>query len=157
MLGSMDRQFVYRYVFGSWENSHHLRMATQLLDMQLDAGATEAALERSFAIIRAMGAQLREQEEESAQLGVLVGVLVKMLREQGILDESVLRHRVDAELDAIDEATRKAEAQAKAAAQAKHDGLPQENCIRCKRRVLKTATTLTMDGAVCDDCARLGT
>ena len=44
------------------------------------------------------------QREQIRELNVMVTTLIKMLHDAGTLDEKVLRYRVEAELEAADEA-----------------------------------------------------
>lgn len=107
---------------------------------------SQMALE-SIAELRGVVLQQRAQLE---QMGVLVGVLVKVLAERGGIDEKVLHYRVEAEIDALAEAKRAADAAAK------QPRGPQVKCVRCDRMVATTATQLTPDGTVCDSCLASG-
>lgn len=107
---------------------------------------SQMALE-SVAELRGVVLQQRAQIE---QMGVLVGVLVKILAERGGIDEKVLHYRVEAEIDALTEAKA-----ARAAAASKPAG-PLVKCVRCDRMVPTTATLLTPEGTTCDSCLASG-
>lgn len=145
----MDRiRFVDQWVFGVDRYQQD-----QIREAQGDAAAALWQHEQTLETIAGLRAKLVAQQEELSQLGLLVGVLVRMLGEQGGVDPKVLRYRVDAELEAVEEAKLRARQKAQSATPTG----PQEQCVRCDRRVPRTATTLTPEGPTCDECVRLGT
>ena len=80
---------------------------------------------------------LRAQVQD---LSTAVTVMMRMLAESGALDATVLKYRVEAELEAI------ADARANPAAQT-------VQCITCGQVGPAARTVLTGDGTVCDVCA----
>jgi hypothetical protein len=84
-------------------------------------------------------AALRKQVHD---LSMTVAVMMKMLGEAGQLDPKIVRYRVEAELEAAEEATHKAPT-------------AMVKCDRCKASVPANLTTLTETGQVCDRCAAM--
>src|SRR5262249_14100681 len=133
--------------------SGHARVMGDFLDMFLDsdyvarrdaATAKHAAADAMFygdlalKSVEQLRDQVLAQRGQIRDLGVLVGVLVKMLGESNALDPKVLRYRVDAELEERAEAAK-----------------PQNRmvaCTRCGSQVAAARTEMTEDGMVCDVC-----
>ena len=87
-----------------------------------------------------LGSQVTRLRAQVHDLSTAVTVMMRMLAESGALDATVLKYRVEAELEAI------ADARANPAAQT-------VKCITCGQVVPAARTVLTGDGTVCDACA----
>ncbi|HEX7703584.1 MAG TPA: hypothetical protein VF403_22745 [Kofleriaceae bacterium] len=87
-----------------------------------------------------LGSQVTRLRAQVHDLSTAVTVMMRMLAESGALDATVLKYRVEAELEAI------ADARANPAAQT-------VKCITCDQVVPAARTVLTGDGTVCDACA----
>jgi formylmethanofuran dehydrogenase subunit E len=87
-----------------------------------------------------LGSQVTRLKAQVQDLSTTMTVMMRMLAESGALDATVLKYRVEAELEAI------ADARANPAAQT-------VKCITCNQVVPATNTVLTGDGTVCDACA----
>jgi formylmethanofuran dehydrogenase subunit E len=87
-----------------------------------------------------LGSQVTRLKAQVHDLSTAVTVMMRMLAESGALDATVLKYRVEAELEAI------ADARANPAAQT-------VQCITCSQVVPAARTVLTGDGTVCDACA----
>jgi len=87
-----------------------------------------------------LGSQVTRLRAQVHDLSTAVTVVMRMLAESGALDATVLKYRVEAELEAI------ADARANPAAQT-------VKCITCGQVVPAARTVLTGDGTVCDACA----
>ena len=87
-----------------------------------------------------LGSQVTRLRAQVHDLSIAMTVMMRMLAESGALDATVLKYRVEAELEAI------ADARANPAAQT-------VKCITCDQVVPAARTVLTGDGTVCDACA----
>jgi hypothetical protein len=87
-----------------------------------------------------LGSQVTRLRAQVHDLSIAMTVMMRMLAESGALDSTVLKYRVEAELEAI------ADARANPAAQT-------VKCITCDQVVPAARTVLTGDGTVCDACA----
>lgn len=87
-----------------------------------------------------LGSQVTRLKAQVHDLSTAVTVMMRMLAESGALDATVLKYRVEAELEAI------ADARANPAAQT-------VKCITCGQVVPAARTVLTGDGTICDACA----
>jgi formylmethanofuran dehydrogenase subunit E len=88
--------------------------------------------------VDALRAQVLAQREQIRDLGMLVGVLVRILGEASVVDPSVLKYRVEAAIEERIEA-----------------GKPENRmvaCTRCGKQVTAARTEMTADGTVCDVC-----
>ena len=117
------------YMFGDsdWRRRQDIDSVTTLADGMADNVAN-------------LGAQVTRLRAQVHDLSTTVTVMMRMLAESGALDATVLKYRVEAELEAI------ADARANPAAQT-------VACITCGQVVAAARTVLTGDGAVCDGCA----
>jgi len=89
------------------------------------------------------------QRDQIRDLSVAVSVLVKMLAEQGVLDDKVLRYRVEAEVEERIEAAKRP-----APVTDEDTQLRPMTCTRCQQTRAPSQTIMTADGAVCDpSCA----
>jgi hypothetical protein len=84
---------------------------------------------------RGYGMMRRMADQSIRELTVTVRVLTKMLVDAGILDEQVLRARIEAGLDDDVNVTNKI-----------------VECMSCQRRVPLGTTQHTAAGYVCDEC-----
>ncbi|MEO8840014.1 MAG: hypothetical protein ABI704_00495 [Kofleriaceae bacterium] len=87
-----------------------------------------------------LGSQVTRLRAQVHDLSTAVTVMMRMLAESGALDATVLKYRVEAELEAI------ADARANPAAQT-------VQCITCSQVVPAARTVLTGEGTICDACA----
>jgi len=100
------------------------------------------------------GAQIAKQRDQIRDLTMLASVLARMLIDSGVIDEKVLRYRIEAELEAHNERV------AAPAVQAGPEVRPVEEpppttpttCARCGATVPANLTVITADGTVCDRC-----
>ena len=74
------------------------------------------------------------EQETIRELRVTINVLTRMLVDAGVIDEDVLRARIEAGLDDVGETNKIVE------------------CMSCKQRVPVTRTQHTPAGFVCDEC-----
>jgi hypothetical protein len=117
------------YMFGDndWRRRQDIDSVTQMSEVMADNVAN-------------LGAQVTRLKAQVLDLSTAVTVMMRMLADSGALDATVLKYRVEAELEAI------ADARANPAAQT-------VKCIACDNVVPAASTVLTGDGAVCDACA----
>jgi hypothetical protein len=87
-----------------------------------------------------LGSQVTRLRAQVHELSVTVAVLMRVLTESNTIDASVLKYRVEAELEEI------AHARANPAAQTVAR-------VTCGTVVPSARTVLTGDGAICDGCA----
>lgn len=115
-----------------------------------NAGAALYQGERTLESLAELRAKVLVQQTQIEELGVLVGMMVKLLADSGALDNKVLHYRVEAELDAL------AETRAAARAASLTPSGPQARCVRCDQMVPVTKTTMTYEGPTCDGCMASG-
>ena len=126
-----------------------LRQRRDINDVRDDADEARAMVASTS---RVLGSQLVRQEKQIRDLSMLASVLVKMLIESGVVDEKVLRYRVEAELDAL------AESNAPKPIVQEVDPLEEPPpstptvCAKCGKTVPAHRTVITADGTVCDGC-----
>ena len=89
--------------------------------------ATQCA--RGYGMMRGMS------EQSNRELAVTVRVLTKMLVDAGVVDEQVLKARIEAGLD-----------------EEMHETNKIVECMSCQKRVPVTRTKHTAAGYVCDEC-----
>ena len=137
----------YRFIF---DND-----IAQRVDLSDAAGNADAALYQGQVAldnIAQLRKQLLAQRDQITELSVVVGVLVKLLAESGGVDETVVRYRTEAALDAM---AAEAEARGKQAAAARQ-AEPQQRCVRCDRSVPAREINITAEGNTCDRCMASG-
>jgi hypothetical protein len=106
------------------------------------AAAARFLSEGALDNINALSVRVREQREDIRDLTVLVSVLVKMLGEVGHVDGKALQYRVEAELEALAEASK--------------PGEQPVTCIRCRQTMRSALTSMTEEGVICDRCLATG-
>jgi hypothetical protein len=89
--------------------------------------------------LQSLAQQVKGLRQTIFEMSVMNTVVMKMLSEAGHLDLTVLKYRIEAEIDAITEAN------------AEHG--PQVACSRCNKTVPANQTIITDLGPYCDTCA----
>lgn len=130
------------------------RQRRDINDALGDAGEARAMIAETS---HNLGRQIEQQREQIRDLHMLTSVLCRMLIDGGIVDEKVLRYRLEAEIEA--EAERRA-AQHAARFAVTSEPRPVEApppatptvCAKCGTTVPAHQTVITADGTVCDRC-----
>lgn len=111
--------------------------------------ATEELRELAASNIAQLHRIVATQRDQLRDLSVAVSVLVKMLAEHGVLDDKVLRYRVEAEIEERLEAAKRPPP-----ATAADAALRPVTCSKCLQARSPSQTIMTEHGAVCDpNCA----
>lgn len=114
-----------------------------------DAGEARAMVAQTA---HHLSQQISQQRDQIRHLHTLTSVLARMLIESGVVDEKVLRYRLEAELEA--EAERRAPRPVAQEARPLEEPPPATPtvCSRCAATVPAHQTVITLDGTVCDRC-----
>lgn len=127
------------------------RQRSDINDVRGEAAEARAMVAETSAFF---SAQLAKQRDQIRDLSMLASVLVKMLIESGVVDETVLRYRVEAELEAL--AERNAPKRTTSGSEPSPVEEPPPStptvCSRCGTTVPAHQTVITADGTVCDRC-----
>ncbi len=110
-----------------------------------DAGEARAMVAHTSALIA-------KQMEQIRDLHVLTSVLARVLIDSGVIDEKVLRYRLETELEA--EAERRAPKPIVRERQPLEESPPSTPtvCAKCGTTVPAHRTVITADGTLCDSC-----
>jgi hypothetical protein len=127
---------------------HHAAMALGFFDLFFDDDYRQRSdinsLQHQESVIATDVAGLAQRvsalQKQVRELSMTVAVTMKMLGEAGHLDSKIVRYRVEAELEAAEEATH-------------HAPTAAVKCDRCGQSVPANRTTITESGQVCDRCA----
>jgi len=127
------------------------RQRSDINDVQMDAAEARAMVAETSAVL---GAQLAAQRDQIRDLSMLTSVLARMLIEGGIVDEKILRYRVEAELESHAEriAAKASTAGSEPAPVDEPPPTTPTTCVRCGVTVPANLTVITADGTVCDRC-----
>jgi len=100
------------------------------------------------------GQRITELQKQVRDLTVLSSVLTKMLIESGVVDETVLRYRLEAELEAAIERAKPRPYVSTAEVwpvEAPPHATPTV-CSKCGKTVPAHQTVITAEGTMCDGC-----
>jgi hypothetical protein len=99
---------------------------------------------------------LRQMQRKFMQLAVTVDVLLDILAEHNLLDESELERRVELRLNPPPPPPKPQPTGSPyrdaVPAEAPPKPVPTTTCTRCSKRVPLPSTQITADGVVCDPC-----
>ena len=129
------------------------RQRTDINDARDEAVDARNAVAESALIFNE---KIRNQATQIRDLSMLVSVLAKMLMESGVIDEKVLRYRVEAEMEALAERIAAANAAKYSTSEVRPIEEPPPStptvCAKCGKTVPAHKTVITADGTVCDGC-----
>ncbi len=125
------------------------RQRSDINDARGEAGEARAMVAHTSALL---STQIAKQMEQIRDLHVLTSVLARILIDSGVIDEKVLRYRLEAELDA--ERERRAPKPVVREARPAEEPPPATPtvCSKCGKTVPAHQTVITADGTVCDAC-----
>ncbi len=125
------------------------RQRSDINEVRGDAAEARAMAAETSATL---GRQIAIQREQIRDLHMLTSMLARMLIESGVIDEKVLRYRLEAELEA--EAERRAPKPVVNGIDPLEEPPPATPtvCARCNATVPAHQTVITLDGTVCDRC-----
>jgi hypothetical protein len=98
--------------------------------------------------------RLDQMAREIVMLRTAVTVLVKTLRDTNVIDPRLLDARLEAAMEEAASAAPQPHVPGapQAATAATQAAVPPVTCIRCRKQVPATTTTMTADGPACDRC-----
>lgn len=130
------------------------RQRSDINEVRGDAAEARAMVAETSAFL---GEKIRTQATQIRDLHMLVSVMARMLIDAGIVDEKVLRYRLEAEMEADIErraaqnAARFASTSEPRPVEAPPPATPTV-CAKCGKTVPAHQTVITADGTLCDSC-----